>query len=431
MTVKTSAGSTVTYSKMRGVVAILIAFMKQKRMGLNDLLQKLASSQPYAFKQSEVPAMLHVSPKETESNENNQSSPTSPTTAQINLGPSSNPQAKPGDFNFLKVIGKGSFGKVLLAKRKHDDEFYAVKVLQKKAILKKKEEKHIMSERNVLLKNVKHPFLVGLHYSFQTADKLYFVLDYINGGELFYHLQRERCFLEPRARFYAAEIASALGYLHSLNIVYRDLKPENILLDHHGHIILTDFGLCKENIEPKGTTCTFCGTPEYLAPEVLHKQPYDRTVDWWCLGAVLYEMLYGLPPFYSRNTAEMYDNILNKPLQLKPNISNAARELLEGLLQKDRTKRLGAKEDFNEIKAHVFFSPINWVDLNAKKLMPPFNPNVSGPSDLQHFDPEFTEEPVPNSIGKSLDNALITASIKEASDAFLGFSYAPPIDSFL
>uniref|UniRef100_A0A4W3J8J2 Serine/threonine-protein kinase Sgk1 n=1 Tax=Callorhinchus milii TaxID=7868 RepID=A0A4W3J8J2_CALMI len=320
---------------------------------------------------------------------------------------------------------------VLLAKRKHDDEFYAVKVLQKKAILKKKEEKHIMSERNVLLKNVKHPFLVGLHYSFQTADKLYFVLDYINGGELFYHLQRERCFLEPRARFYAAEIASALGYLHSLNIVYRDLKPENILLDHHGHIILTDFGLCKENIEPKGTTCTFCGTPEYLAPEVLHKQPYDRTVDWWCLGAVLYEMLYGLPPFYSRNTAEMYDNILNKPLQLKPNISNAARELLEGLLQKDRTKRLGAKEDFNEIKAHVFFSPINWVDLNAKKLMPPFNPNVSGPSDLQHFDPEFTEEPVPNSIGKSLDNALITASIKEASDAFLGFSYAPPIDSFL
>lgn len=408
------------------------AFMKQKRMGLNDLIQKLAASHSYACKHSEVPAMLHASPKETETNGNSPPSPPpSPTTAQINLGPSSNPQAKPSDFNFLKVIGKGSFGKVLLAKHRTDDQFYAVKVLQKKAILKKKEEKHIMSERNVLLKNVKHPFLVGLHYSFQTADKLYFVLDYINGGELFYHLQRERCFLEPRARFYAAEIASALGYLHSLNIVYRDLKPENILLDRQGHIVLTDFGLCKENIESNDTTCTFCGTPEYLAPEVLHKQPYDRTVDWWCLGAVLYEMLYGLPPFYSRNTAEMYDNILNKPLLLKPNISNAARDLLEGLLQKDRTKRIGAKEDFMDIKAHIFFSPINWIDLNAKKLTPPFNPNVSGPSDLQHFDPEFTEEPVPNSIGRSPDAALITASVKEASEAFLGFSYAPPIDSFL
>ncbi|KAJ7417030.1 Serine/threonine-protein kinase Sgk1 [Pitangus sulphuratus] len=371
------------------------AFMKQRRMGLNDFIQKIATNS-YACKHPEVQSILKISqPHEPELMNANPSPP------------------------------------VLLARHKAEEQFYAVKVLQKKAILKKKEEKHIMSERNVLLKNVKHPFLVGLHFSFQTADKLYFVLDYINGGELFYHLQRERCFLEPRARFYAAEIASALGYLHSLNIVYRDLKPENILLDSQGHIVLTDFGLCKENIEHNGTTSTFCGTPEYLAPEVLHKQPYDRTVDWWCLGAVLYEMLYGLPPFYSRNTAEMYDNILNKPLQLKPNITNSARHLLEGLLQKDRTKRLGAKEDFMEIKNHIFFSPINWDDLINKKITPPFNPNVSGPSDLRHFDPEFTDEPVPNSIGQSPDSILITASVKEAAEAFLGFSYAPPMDSFL
>ncbi|KAM6324145.1 serine/threonine-protein kinase Sgk1 isoform 1-T1 [Aegotheles albertisi] len=406
------------------------AFMKQRRMGLNDFIQKIATNS-YACKHPEVQSILKISqPQEPELMNANPSPPPSPS-QQINLGPSSNPHAKPSDFHFLKVIGKGSFGKVLLARHKAEEQFYAVKVLQKKAILKKKEEKHIMSERNVLLKNVKHPFLVGLHFSFQTADKLYFVLDYINGGELFYHLQRERCFLEPRARFYAAEIASALGYLHSLNIVYRDLKPENILLDSQGHIVLTDFGLCKENIEHNGTTSTFCGTPEYLAPEVLHKQPYDRTVDWWCLGAVLYEMLYGLPPFYSRNTAEMYDNILNKPLQLKPNITNSARHLLEGLLQKDRTKRLGAKEDFMEIKNHIFFSPINWDDLINKKITPPFNPNVSGPSDLRHFDPEFTDEPVPNSIGQSPDSILITASVKEAAEAFLGFSYAPPVDSFL
>ncbi|XP_063079457.1 serine/threonine-protein kinase Sgk1 [Engraulis encrasicolus] len=405
-------------------------FMKQRRMGLNDFIQKLATNS-YAFKHPEVQSILNLTPPQDPELLNATPSPPPSPSQQINLGPSSNPTAKPSDFNFLKVIGKGSFGKVLLARHRSDDKFYAVKVLQKKAILKKKEEKHIMSERNVLLKNVKHPFLVGLHYSFQTTDKLYFVLDYINGGELFYHLQRERFFLEPRARFYAAEIASALGYLHSLNIVYRDLKPENILLDQQGHIILTDFGLCKENIEPNGTTSTFCGTPEYLAPEVLHKQPYDRTVDWWCLGAVLYEMLYGLPPFYSRNTAEMYDNILNKPLQLKPNISNAARHLLEGLLQKDRTKRIGCTDDFTEIKNHMFFSPINWEDLNAKKITPPFNPNVTGPNDLRHFDPEFTDEPVPNSIGCSPDSSLVTASIKEAAEAFLGFSYAPSMDSYL
>ncbi|XP_077366723.1 serine/threonine-protein kinase Sgk1 isoform X2 [Festucalex cinctus] len=405
-------------------------FMKQRRMGLNDFIQRLATN-AYTCKHPEVQSILNLSPAQDAELINASPSPPPSPTQQINLGPSSNPSAKPNDFHFLKVIGKGSFGKVLLARHRQDDRFYAVKVLQKKAILKKKEEKHIMSERNVLLKNVKHPFLVGLHYSFQTADKLYFVLDYINGGELFYHLQRERCFLEPRARFYAAEIASALGYLHSLNIVYRDLKPENILLDSQGHVVLTDFGLCKENIEPNGTTSTFCGTPEYLAPEVLHKQPYDRTVDWWCLGAVLYEMLYGLPPFYSRNTAEMYDNILNKPLQLKANISNAARHLLEGLLQKDRTKRLGCDDDFMEIKKHMFFSPINWDELNAKKITPPFNPNVTGPNDLRHFDPEFTDEPVPNSIGCSPDSALATASIKEAAEAFVGFSYAPAMDSYL
>uniref|UniRef100_A0A8C5VVM6 Serum/glucocorticoid regulated kinase 1 n=1 Tax=Microcebus murinus TaxID=30608 RepID=A0A8C5VVM6_MICMU len=392
-----AARGTLTYSRMRGMVAILIAFMKQRRMGLNDFIQKIANNS-YACKHPEIQSILKISqPQEPELMNANPSPPPSPS-QQINLGPSSNPRAKPSDFHFLKVIGKGSFGKVLLARHKAEEVFYAVKVLQKK--------------RNVLLKNVKRPFLVGLHFSFQTADKLYFVLDYINGGELFYHLQRERCFLEPRARFYAAEIA-------------------NILLDSQGHTVLTDFGLCKENIEHNGTTSTFCGTPEYLAPEVLHKQPYDRTVDWWCLGAVLYEMLYGLPPFYSRNTAEMYDNILNKPLQLKPNITNSAGHLLEGLLQKDRTKRLGAKDDFMEIKSHVFFSLINWDDLINKKISPPFNPNVSGPSDLRHFDPEFTEEQVPNSIGRSPDSILITASVKEAAEAFLGFSYAPPMDSFL
>uniref|UniRef100_A0A182YTZ1 Protein kinase domain-containing protein n=1 Tax=Biomphalaria glabrata TaxID=6526 RepID=A0A182YTZ1_BIOGL len=249
----------------------------------------------------------------------------------VNLGPSEKTSVKPKDFEFLRVIGKGSFGKVLLAKHKAEGKIYAVKVLQKQAIMRRNEAKHIMAERNVLLKNVKHPFLVGLHYSFQTPDKLYFVLDYVNGGEV----------------------------------------SESFTT---GHIVLTDFGLCKEGIVGQGTTSTFCGTPEYLAPEVLRKKPYDKTVDWWCLGAVLYEMLYGLPPFYSRDTAEMYDNILFKPLRLRTNVSAAGRTILEGLLQKEKENRLGAKKDFLEIQNNEFFSDIDWQDLYDKKITPPYNP---------------------------------------------------------
>uniref|UniRef100_A0A8C2WA31 Serum/glucocorticoid regulated kinase 2a n=1 Tax=Cyclopterus lumpus TaxID=8103 RepID=A0A8C2WA31_CYCLU len=311
-------------------------------------------------------------------------SPSSSPHDDVNLGPSANPHARPTDFDFLAVIGKGTFGKVLLAKLKADNKFYAVKVLQKKVILKKK--------------------------------------------ELFFHLQRERCFSEPRARFYTAEVASAIGYLHSLNIVYRDLKPENILLDSQGHVVLTDFGLCKEGVEPEGTTSTFCGTPEYLAPEILRKEAYDRTVDWWCLGAVTYEMIYSLPPFYSRDVGEMYDGILHKPLPLPPGKSEAVCSLLVGLLQKDQHRRLGAIADFLEIKNHTFFAPINWDDLYNKRITPPYNPNVRGPADTQHIDPEFTREMVPNSVSRSPE---LNASSSSSNNAFNGFSFVGTEDSFL
>lgn len=409
-------------------------FIQQRREGLDEFIKKLIQH-PRLSQNPEVKSFLSLdnprnAPDASDSDlsiESNESM--SKDNNPINLGPSEKKSVKPSDFEFLKVIGKGSFGKVLLARHKNEGGVYAVKVLQKQAIMKRNEVKHIMAERNVLLKNVVHPFLVGLHYSFQTPDKLYFVLDYVNGGELFFHLQRERYFPEARARFYAAEMASAIGYLHSLNIIYRDLKPENILLDSKGHIVLTDFGLCKEGIEGMGTTNTFCGTPEYLAPEVLRKQPYDKTVDWWCLGAVLYEMMYGLPPFYSRDTAEMYDNILYKPLRLRTNVSASARSLLEGLLQKEKEQRLGAKKDFQEIKTHTFFADISWQDLDAKKIDPPYNPNVSGQLDLKHFDPEFVREPVPASVGKSPGlNKLVSASVMEADGMFQGFSYVPPAE---
>ncbi|XP_033849589.1 serine/threonine-protein kinase Sgk3-like isoform X1 [Acipenser ruthenus] len=410
-------------------------FIKQRRTGLHEFIQRLVTH-PQLSHHPDVRAFLLMDkPKNlsdpSEDDEEKVSIHNS-TSGDINLGPSANPQAKPTDFDFLKVIGKGSFGRVLLAKHKLDNTYYAIKVLQKRVILNRREQKHIMAERNVLLKNIKHPFLVRLHYSFQTTGKLYFVLDFINGGELFFHLQRERTFPEPRARFYIAEMASALGYLHSINIVYRDLKPENILLDSQGHIVLTDFGLCKEGISQDDTTTTFCGTPEYLAPEVLRKQPYDNTVDWWCLGSVLYEMLYGLPPFYSRDTAEMYENILHKPLTVRPGATNAAWSILEGLLEKDRTKRLGSNDDFLEIKRHPFFHAISWDDLVQKKFPPPFNPCVAGPEDIQNFDTEFTEETVPHSVCYTSEQSIVNASVLEADDAFVGFSYAPPSeDSFL
>lgn len=223
-------------------------------------------------------------------------------------------------------------------------------------------------------------------------------------------------------------MASAIGYLHSLNIIYRDLKPENILLDYQGHVVLTDFGLCKEGVEPEETTSTFCGTPEYLAPEVLRKEPYDRAVDWWCLGAVLYEMLHGLPPFYSKDISQMYENILHQPLQIPGGRTVAACDLLQALLHKDQRQRLGSKADFLEIKNHVFFSPINWDDLYHKRLTPPFNPNVAGPDDLKNFDPEFTQEAVSKSIGCTPDTV---ASSSGASSAFLGFSYVPEDDAVM
>uniref|UniRef100_A0A671MUV7 Serine/threonine-protein kinase Sgk1-like n=1 Tax=Sinocyclocheilus anshuiensis TaxID=1608454 RepID=A0A671MUV7_9TELE len=317
------------------------------------------------------------------------------------------------DFDYLKVIGTGSFGKVFLASHRENGRYYAVKVLQKHIILTRKEERNVMCEHRVLLKTLNHPFLVKLHFSFQTKDRLYLVLDYACGGELFYHLQREGVFGEPRARFYAAEMACALGYLHSLKIVYRDLKPENILLDSAGHVVLTDFGLCKEGMSGRGTTRTFCGTPEYLAPEVLLQKEYDRTVDWWGLGAVLHEMLYGLPPFYNADRLEMLRNIIYQPLVLKPGVSSAARDLLMRLLNRDRAKRLGAKRDLTELQSHPFFSSIHWDELVAKQIPPPYVPLLSGPGDLTNIDPRFTELPVPQSLG----------ACEEYGATFPGFTY--------
>ncbi|CAI4229384.1 unnamed protein product [Auanema sp. JU1783] len=338
----------------------------------------------------------------------------------VDLGPKEIRSAKPDDFDFLSTIGKGSFGRVFQVRHKETDRIYAMKVLSKDYVRKKNEVKHVMAELNVLKANINHPFLVSLHFSFQTKEKLYFVLDHLNGGELFTHLQIEKTFCEARARFYAAGIASALGYLHENDIIYRDLKPENLLLDRTGYIVLTDFGLCKENMPANATTNTFCGTPEYLAPEIVLKKSYDRTVDWWCLGAVLYEMLYGLPPFYSKDHKEMYDKIVNQPLKLKHHISNASSDIIQQMLMKDRTKRLGSKFGYKEIKEHAFFSTVDFDKLLLREIKAPFIPKIKNDQDLSHISKEFV-------MDKFNPASLVPTNPSLANrDEFMGFTYVQP-----
>ncbi|KAM9852105.1 serine/threonine-protein kinase Sgk2b [Aulostomus maculatus] len=401
----------MTYAKMRGVMSFFSALLKGKKIGFGDFLQKWASSQQLC-QHLDAQKILRQQSKQKKQKEK----------VTVKAANHETSRMKPSDFDYLTLIGKGSFGKVLLARHRKHGGYYAVKVLQKQMIVKRKEQKHVMVERSVLLKGLQHPFLVGLHFSFQTPQMLYFVLDYVNGGELFYHLQREGSFPEPRAAFYTAEMAMALGYLHSLNIVYRDLKPENILLDREGHVMLTDFGLCKEDVAIGGIMQTFCGTPEYLAPEVLQGHTYSPVVDWWSLGIVVFEMLYGLPPFYSHSKAEMFENILHAPLRLRSGISPAACSLLQGLLERNVSKRLGQSRDLLELQEHPFFASINWDDLLAKKVTPPFSPNVSGPWDISYIDPEFTQQPLPASVNDR-------CKVGGANETFFGFSYMNPVEN--
>jgi len=234
--------------------------------------------------------------------------------------PSSGQSLNVEDFELTTVIGKGSFGKVLQVRKRDTGRIYALKTLRKQHIVERGEITHTLAERMVLAR-VNNPFIVPLKFSFQSEQKLYLVLAFVNGGELFHHLQREQRFNEERSRFYSAELLLALEHLHDLDVVYRDLKPENILLDYTGHIALCDFGLCKLNMKDSDMTNTFCGTPEYLAPEILSGQGYNKTIDWWTLGVLLYEMLAGLPPFYDESTDKMYQKILHNPLIFGDEIS--------------------------------------------------------------------------------------------------------------
>ncbi|KAF9916892.1 AGC protein kinase Gad8 [Lobosporangium transversale] len=326
-------------------------------------------------------------------------------------------------FDLLKVIGKGSFGKVMQVRKRDTSRIYAMKIIRKAHIISRSEVNHTLAERTVLAQ-INNPFIVPLKFSFQSPEKLYLVLAFVNGGELFHHLQREGRFSEERSRFYAAELMCALECLHGFNVVYRDLKPENILLDYTGHIALCDFGLCKLGMTETETTNTFCGTPEYLAPELLLGQGYTKTVDWWTLGVLLYEMLTGLPPFYDENIHEMYRKILQDELRFPDEVAPDARALLSALLTRDPNQRLG-NNGSSAIKSHPFFKPISFPLLMAKKIQPPFKPSVSSAIDTSNFDEEFTsEEPMDSVVESSFLSETVQLQFK-------GFTYNPANDGVL
>lgn len=319
-------------------------------------------------------------------------------------------------------------------RKKDTNRIYAMKVLSKKVIVQKKEVAHTVGERNILVRTATtdSPFIVGLKFSFQTPTDLYLVTDYMSGGELFWHLQKEGRFKEDRAKFYIAELILALEHLHNHDIVYRDLKPENILLDANGHIALCDFGLSKANLAANATTNTFCGTTEYLAPEVLLDDTgYSKMVDFWSLGVLVFEMCCGWSPFYADDTQQMYKNIAFGKVRFpKDAMSLQGRNFVKGvriicrllnvttykahtkqLLNRNPRHRLGATYDAKELKEHAFFADIDWNALLKKDVIPPFKPKLSSETDTSNFDPEFTNAPMTGSLNaRALGTANLAAS---------------------
>ncbi|XP_017363793.1 ribosomal protein S6 kinase alpha-2 isoform X3 [Cebus imitator] len=310
-------------------------------------------------------------------------------------------KADPSQFELLKVLGQGSYGKVFLVRKvKGSDagQLYAMKVL-KKATLKVRDRVRSKMERDILAE-VNHPFIVKLHYAFQTEGKLYLILDFLRGGDLFTRLSKEVMFTEEDVKFYLAELALALDHLHSLGIIYRDLKPENILLDEEGHIKITDFGLSKEAIDHDKRAYSFCGTIEYMAPEVVNRRGHTQSADWWSFGVLMFEMLTGSLPFQGKDRKETMALILKAKLGMPQFLSGEAQSLLRALFKRNPCNRLGAGIDgVEEIKRHPFFVTIDWNKLYRKEIKPPFKPAVGRPEDTFHFDPEFTARTPTDSPG--------------------------------
>ena len=329
------------------------------------------------------------------------------------------------DFTKIKLIGKGSYGNVFLVRYNKNNMIYAMKVYKKSDLREKNQENNTKSERN-LLTQINFPFIVEVKFAFQTDSKLFLVQEFIQGGDLFFHIHSGQKFSTQKTKFYLVEIILAIDFLHKNNMIYRDLKPENILIDSKGHIKLTDFGLSKivTNIEEK--SFTICGTLQYIAPEIISGEGYNESVDWWSLGIIMYEMLAGKLPFKfnfdSQEEQEQNDlNIYDKKIKYPSWIEENAKDLINKLLNKDPEKRIGSgKEGAENIKKHPFFSDIDWNKALNKELRPPFIPKIENETDIKYFEKSLVESPV---FSDSSLQLVYNTEENEDEDDYDGFTF--------
>jgi len=315
------------------------------------------------------------------------------------------------DFKSLKTIGEGAYGKVYQVQDVQTNNIYAMKVLKKAHLLKKKAIGCTVTEKDIL-KKIRHPLIIKLYCTFQTSERVGFVMEYINGGQLFYHMRNESNFDEVKARFYAAEIILALEHLHSHNIIHRDLKPENILITGEGHICLTDFGLAKEEVTNDEGASTFCGTMEYMAPEMVRGLKYGKPADFWSVGILIYDMLLGEPPFRNKNRKKLQDMIISKKIKMPSYWHKETHSIIRDLTARDPKQR----PKLDKIKSHPFFKGINWKKLCNLETDPPFKPHIEkGKLDVSNIDPYYIQKDPTFSPAKPISESQ--------DEKFLNFTY--------
>ncbi|XP_031621589.1 protein kinase C-like [Contarinia nasturtii] len=321
------------------------------------------------------------------------------------------------DFTFIKLLGKGTFGKIILAEKNGTEKVFAIKILKKDHLIQGVDIDYIMREKRILTRFSKHIFLATFYASFQTPNSLFFVMEFVSGGNLLFHLQKTGKFNEVRAAFYAAEIVIALQFLHSHGVIHRDLKLDNVLLDQEGHCKLTDFGLSKDEIINGVLTSTYCGTPYYLAPEMLQELEYDSSVDWWALGVLMYIMMTNELPFGADSENDLFELILQYDVFYPYCLSRNAVFILEGLMTKDPADRLGYSSSVPPIRGHAFFKHMDWEELELRRIEPPIRPIVKSPKDTRNFDRNFTKYKVVMTTDEGVQSDCIN------QDKFDGFSY--------